>query len=56
MRDELRVGRKGGRREALAINPQTAARVKVYLEAAGHAEIWTARCSAHQERSKAIVA
>jgi len=27
---------KGGRRDALAINPQTAARLRVYLEASGH--------------------
>ena len=35
--DSLRVIRKGGRREALAINPQTAARLRAYLEHAGHA-------------------
>ena len=29
--------RKGGRRDALAINPQTAARLRAYLDAAGHA-------------------
>jgi hypothetical protein len=29
--------RKGGRRDALAINPQTAARIRAYLDAAGHA-------------------
>jgi site-specific recombinase XerD len=34
--DSLRVQRKGGRRDALAINPQTAARIRAYLEAAGH--------------------
>jgi site-specific recombinase XerD len=34
--DSLRVSRKGGRRDALAINPQTAARLRAYLEAAGH--------------------
>jgi integrase/recombinase XerD len=34
--DSLRVTRKGGRRDALAINPQTAARLRAYLEAAGH--------------------
>jgi site-specific recombinase XerD len=34
--DALRVMRKGGRRDALAINPQTAARLRAYLEAAGH--------------------
>jgi integrase/recombinase XerD len=28
--------RKGGRRDALAINPQTAARLRAYLDAAGH--------------------
>jgi hypothetical protein len=32
----LRVSRKGGRRDALAINPQTAARIRAYLEVAGH--------------------
>jgi len=35
--DSLRVSRKGGRRGALAINPQTAARLRAYLDAAGHA-------------------
>jgi integrase/recombinase XerD len=35
--DSLKVARKGGRRDALAINPQTAARIKAYLEIAGHA-------------------
>lgn len=34
--DALRVIRKGGRREALAINPQAAARIRVYLDIAGH--------------------
>jgi integrase/recombinase XerD len=34
--DALRVIRKGGRREALAINPQAAARIRAYLELAGH--------------------
>jgi site-specific recombinase XerD len=34
--DSLRVSRKGGRRDALAINPQTAARLRTYLEASGH--------------------
>jgi integrase/recombinase XerD len=34
--DSLRVSRKGARRDALAINPQTAARLRAYLEAAGH--------------------
>jgi site-specific recombinase XerD len=36
--DSLRVTRKGGRRDALAINPQTAARLRAYLERAGHAD------------------
>jgi integrase/recombinase XerD len=35
--DSLRVQRKGGRRDALAINPQTAARIRAYLDSAGHA-------------------
>jgi integrase/recombinase XerD len=35
--DSLKVMRKGGRRDALAINPQTAARLRAYLDAAGHA-------------------
>jgi integrase/recombinase XerD len=34
--DSLRVSRKGGRRDALAINPQTVARLRAYLEASGH--------------------
>ena len=34
--DLLRVARKGGRRDALAINPQTAARIRAYLALAGH--------------------
>jgi integrase/recombinase XerD len=34
--DSLRVMRKGGRRDALAINPQTAARIRAYLDLAGH--------------------
>jgi site-specific recombinase XerD len=34
--DSLRVSRKGGRRDALAINLQTAARLRAYLETAGH--------------------
>jgi integrase/recombinase XerD len=34
--DSLRVWRKGGRRDALAINPQTTARLRSYLEEAGH--------------------
>jgi integrase/recombinase XerD len=36
--DSLRVIRKGGRRDALAINPQTAARLRAYLERAGHGD------------------
>jgi integrase/recombinase XerD len=34
--DALRVVRKGGRREALAIHQQAAARIRAYLEFAGH--------------------
>jgi integrase/recombinase XerD len=34
--DSLKVMRKGGRRDALAINPQTAARLRTYLDAGGH--------------------
>jgi integrase len=34
--DSLRVSRKGGRRDALAIHPQTTARLRAYLEASGH--------------------
>ncbi len=34
--DSLRVVRKGGRHDALAINPQTAAWLRAYLELAGH--------------------
>ena len=36
--DSLRVTRKGGRRDALAINPQTAARLRAYLDRSGHAD------------------
>jgi integrase/recombinase XerD len=36
--DSLRVVRKGGRRDALAINPQTAQRIRAYLEKAGHGD------------------
>jgi site-specific recombinase XerD len=36
--DSLRIIRKGGRREALAIHPNTAKRIREYLQAAGHAE------------------
>src|SRR5271154_1930898 len=40
--DALRVIRKGGRREGLAINPQAAQRIRAYLEIAGHGD----RCDA----------
>ena len=43
--DSLRVVRKGGRHEALAINPQTAQRIRAYFEIAGHRPISTGRCS-----------
>ena len=36
--DALRVTRKGGRRDALAINPQAAARIRAYLTLAGHGD------------------
>jgi len=36
--DALRVVRKGGRREALAITPQAAQRIRAYLEIAGHGD------------------
>ena len=36
--DALRVIRKGGRREALAINPQAAQRIRAYLDNAGHGD------------------
>lgn len=36
--DSLRVIRKGGRREALAINPQAVVRLRAYLKAAGHGD------------------
>lgn len=36
--DSLRVERKGGRHEALAIHPQTAQRIRAYLEKAGHGD------------------
>ena len=36
--DALRVVRKGGRREALAIHPQAAQRLRAYLDAAGHGD------------------
>ncbi len=35
--DSLRVVRKGGRHDALAIHPNTVKRLKAYLEASGHA-------------------
>lgn len=35
--DSLRVVRKGARKDALAIHPQTAQRIRDYLESAGHA-------------------
>ena len=35
--ESLCVLRKGGRRDALAINPRSAARLRAYLELAGHA-------------------
>ena len=34
--DALRLTRKGGRRDALAINPQATGRIRDYLERAGH--------------------
>ena len=34
--DALRITRKGGRRDALAINPQAAARIRAYLERNGY--------------------
>jgi site-specific recombinase XerD len=36
--DSLRVVRKGGRRDALAIHPQTAQRIRAYLALAGHGD------------------
>ena len=42
--NSLRVMRKGGRRDALAINPQTAARLRAYLTAKHAADI-EGRCS-----------
>ena len=35
--DALRLTRKGGRRDALAIHPQAAQRIRAYLDRAGHA-------------------
>jgi integrase len=36
--DSLRIVRKGGRRDALAIHPNVAQRIRAYLGAAGHAD------------------
>ncbi len=36
--DALRLTRKGGRRDALAINPQAAQRIRAYLAVAGHGD------------------
>jgi integrase/recombinase XerD len=36
--DSLRIVRKGGRRDALVIHPNTAQRIRAYLDAAGHAD------------------
>ncbi len=36
--DALRLTRKGGRRDALAIHPQAAQRVRAYLDLAGHGD------------------
>src|SRR5271170_339919 len=36
--DSLRIVRKGGRRDALAVHPNVAQRIRAYLEAAGHAD------------------
>jgi integrase/recombinase XerD len=36
--DSLRIVRKGGRRDALAIHPNAAQRIRAYLDAAGHAD------------------
>ncbi len=36
--DSLRVVRKGAKKDAMAIKPQTAQRIRAYLDAAGHAE------------------
>jgi integrase/recombinase XerD len=36
--DSLRIVRKGGRRDALAIHPNVAQRIRTYLGAAGHAD------------------
>jgi site-specific recombinase XerD len=50
--DSLRVVRKGGRRDALAINPQTAARLRDYLASSGHADDMARnQHSCHQRQS-----
>ncbi len=36
--DSLRIVRKGGRRDALAIHPNVAQRIRAYFEAAGHGD------------------
>jgi site-specific recombinase XerD len=36
--DSLRIVRKGGRRDALAIHPNVAQRIRAYLDAAGHTD------------------
>jgi integrase/recombinase XerD len=36
--DSLRIVRKGGRRDALAIHPNVAQRIRAYLDAAGHVD------------------
>jgi integrase/recombinase XerD len=36
--DSLRIVRKGGRRDARAIHPNVAQRIRAYLDAAGHAD------------------
>jgi len=36
--DSLRITRKGGRHDALAVHPNAAMRLKAYLETAGHAD------------------
>jgi integrase/recombinase XerD len=36
--DSLRIVRKGGRRDALAVHPNVAQRIRAYLDAAGHAD------------------
>ena len=41
--DSLRIVTKGGRRDALAIHPNVAQRIRAYLEAAGHSEPGTTK-------------